>query len=78
MGLFDLSQTIIAEFLKEPDKQRSLRLFASSPEGREVIENYLNSPEGPQMIRVLLPMILRHLEIPEKTREEIQESLEKK
>jgi hypothetical protein len=76
MALLGLSQTNIAEFLKEPDTQHLLRSFVSSPEGRAAVESYLSSPDGPKMIRVLLPMILKHIDLHEQTKEEIQKSRE--
>jgi len=42
----------------------------------EQLSRVISAARKPKMIRVLLPMILEHLDVPEQTKEEIQKSLE--
>ncbi len=73
--LIEIRDSIIAEDLSNEGNRVVLRTFASSPEGKRIIEDYLNSSEGPKMLRLLMPLILDHIKVPDETKDSVLRAL---
>jgi len=78
MPFFDISRTIISEFLSDPEKRRSLRSFATSPEGRSIIGKYLDSDDGGKMMGILMPMFIERLNLEPAVRQKVLEAVIRK
>ena len=76
MFSFNPIHEMITGFFTSKESQEAMRAYASSPEGKRRLNAYFARPEGQMMIRLLMPLALDHIDLPQDLKAKIVETLE--